>query len=152
MSKGQTFQAELLDHILNNVALALVGDAAGLQPSAANGNLYVALHNGDPGETGNQTTNELSYTGYARVPVARNPASKQWTVTVASPAEAVNAAEVAFGAKTAGTDVTPTHFSIGTSAAGTGKICYSAALSQSILIQNGITPRYAAGDLKVTEE
>lgn len=40
---------------------------------------YVSLHTGDPGEAGDQTTNEATYAGYARVAVARD--SGGWTVT-----------------------------------------------------------------------
>lgn len=45
-----------------NTDWANVGDAAGLQNSAAAGSLYLSLHTASPAETGNQTTNEISYT------------------------------------------------------------------------------------------
>lgn len=43
MSAGNTFETELPEHILNNADIALIGDAAGLPGSAADGNLYVSL-------------------------------------------------------------------------------------------------------------
>ena len=57
MSMSNAFETELLDLIFNNAAVANIGDAGGLQPSAAAGSLYVSLHTGDPGEAGNQGTN-----------------------------------------------------------------------------------------------
>ena len=50
MSKGNTFENDLLLLVFNNTAAALIGDASGLQPSATAGSLYVSLHTSDPGE------------------------------------------------------------------------------------------------------
>lgn len=69
---------DTLSHLLQNAAIANVGDTSGLQPSATAGSLYVSLHTSDPGVTGNQTTNETSYTSYARVAVARSGSG--WTI------------------------------------------------------------------------
>jgi len=52
----------LLLLLFNNTAWAVVGDASGLQPSGAAGNLYLSLHTASPGEGGNQSTNEIAYT------------------------------------------------------------------------------------------
>lgn len=71
MSMSNAFETSLLDHIFNNAAVANIGDAGGLQPSATAGSLYLSLHTGDPGEAGDQTTNETAYTNYARVAVVR---------------------------------------------------------------------------------
>ncbi len=62
-SDGMTDEAAtaFLNLILNNTDWANVGDAGGLQNSAANGNLYLSLHTSSPAESGNQTTNEISY-------------------------------------------------------------------------------------------
>jgi hypothetical protein len=51
-----------LELFFKNTDWAVVGDAAGLQNSAAAGNLYLSLHTSSPGEAGNQSTNEISYT------------------------------------------------------------------------------------------
>lgn len=69
---------KILDLLFNNEAATGIGDAGGLLPSAAAGNLYVSLHTADPGAGGDQTTNEAAYTSYARVAVARTVAG--WTV------------------------------------------------------------------------
>ena len=135
MSKGNTFENELLSHILNNADIALIGDATGLRGSTTAGSLYVALHTADPGEAGTQTTSECAYTSYARVAIARSGAA--WTVTAnsASPASAIN-----MPAATGGTE-TATHFSVGTAASGTGKILYKGAISPTISISTGVTPQ-----------
>lgn len=146
MSKGNTFETELLDLILNNQAVPLIGDASGLQPSAAAGNLYVSLHTADPGEAGDQTTSEATYTSYARVAVARDDTG--WTVANGA---AANASEIAFPEATGGSN-TITHFGVGTASSGTGKILYKGALGSSLAVSDGITPRFAAGALDITED
>ena len=82
MSKTNAFENSLLLLIFNNTDIALIGDAAGLQNSATAGSLYFSLHTADPGEAGDQTTNEIAYTSYARTAVARSGAG--WTVTANS--------------------------------------------------------------------
>jgi hypothetical protein len=146
VSKGNTFENELLLHIFNNSDIADIGDAGGLQNSATAGSLYVSLHTSDPGEAGDQTTNETSYGSYARVAVARSGAG--WTVS----GNAVsNAAAITFPACASGTP-TISHFAIGTASSSTGKILYKGALSSSLAVSTGITPSFAIGELDVTEE
>lgn len=65
--------------LFDNTAFAKIGDASGLQPSAADGSFYVGLHTDSPGAGGDQTTNECAYTSYARVAVARTAGG--WTIT-----------------------------------------------------------------------
>jgi len=67
-----------LKHLLQNAAIAGVGDAGGLQPSASAGNLYVSLHTASPDAADIQTTSEADYTSYARVAVVRSASG--WTV------------------------------------------------------------------------
>lgn len=52
----------LLLLFFNNTDWAVVGDAAGLQNSAAAGSLFLSLHTASPAEAGNQSTSEISYT------------------------------------------------------------------------------------------
>jgi len=146
MSKGNTWENELLLLVFNNTDAALIGDATGLRGSSTAGSLYVSLHTGDPGEAGNQTTNECAYTSYARVAVARSGAG--WTV---SGNAVTNAALVQFPQCTGGSE-TATHFGIGTASSGTGKILYKGALSASLAISSGIQPQFGAGTLSGTED
>jgi len=146
MSKSNTFENDLLLLIFNNTDITLIGDAAGLQNSAAAGSLYVSLHTADPDETGDQTTNETAYTNYVRVAVARSGAG--WTVTGNAVA---NAALVQF-AQCGVTGATLTHFGVGTDSSGAGKLLYSGALTASLAVSSGIQPQFAAGDLDITED
>jgi hypothetical protein len=146
MSKSNTFENDILKLIFNNVDIADIGDAGGLQNSAAAGNLYIALHTSDPGEAGNASTNESAYTSYARVAVARDAGG--WTVSGNS---ATNAALIQFPECTGGSE-TITHVSITTASSGTSKILYSGALSASRSVSSGIQPQFAASALTVTED
>lgn len=141
MSFGNTFENDLLELIFKATAIANVADNAASSPLA---NLYVSLHTGDVGEAGDQTTSEATYTSYARVAVARSGSG--WTVT----ANAVtNAAEIAFPAATGGSN-TISHFAVGTASSGAGKVLLKGALSASLAVSSGITPRFAAGELDAT--
>ena len=144
MSMSNASETNLLNLLFNNTDWANVGDAAGLQNSAAAGSFYVALHTADPGDAGNQSTNEVSYTGYARVAVARTAGG--WTV---SGNKVSNTATVQFGECTAGS-ATATHFSVGLLTSGAGDILYSGSLSASRSISSGITPLFNAGALQGT--
>lgn len=149
MSKSDQFESDLLKLVFQNIGAALIGDAAGLLPSAGAGNLYVSLHTADPGETGTQATNETAFTNYARVPVVRS--SGGWTVSGTAPAQAANAATVSFP-QCGSTGATVTHFGVGTSLSGAGKLLYSAALTTPLAVSNLVTPQFAAGALVVTED
>jgi len=146
MSKGNTFENDLLQLIFNNVDIADIGDASGLQNSATAGSLYIALHTADPGEAGTAATSEAAYGSYARQAVARSGAG--WTV---SGNQASNAALVQFPECTSGSE-TITHVSITTAVSGTSKILYSGALSASRAVSSGIQPQFAIDALVVTED
>lgn len=134
-SKANTFTTDYLKLIFNNTAIPLVGDAAGPQPSATAGSLYVSLHTADPGVAGFQNTTEALYTGYARVAVAR--AAGGWTITAQSVSPT---AVIQFPPGTAGGE-TCTWAAVGTASSGAGKILYRGALTPSITTGNGITPQ-----------
>jgi hypothetical protein len=148
MSKSNAFENALLLLIFNNTDIANIGDAAGLQNSAAAGNLYFSLHTSDPGEAGTSITNEIAYTSYLRVAVARSGSG----FTVTGNAVAL-AADVVFPAGTGGTG-TATHWGIcgGTSTTPADNILlYKGAISPNIVCGNGVTPRLTAGTC-VTED
>ena len=148
MSKSNTFENDLLQLIFNNVDIADIGDAGGLQNSATAGSLYVALHTADPGEAGTAATSEAAYGSYDRVAVARSGAG--WTVAGNS---ATNAALVQFPECTSGSE-TITHVSItvGGTPTTADKILYSGALSASRSVSSGIQPQFAASALTITED
>lgn len=142
MSKGNTFENDLLLLIFNGTAIANIADNAATSPLTT---LQVALHTADPGEAGTQTTSEVAYTPYARVAVART--SGGWTVTSGSVSPV---ATIAFPACTAGT-ATATHASVGTAASGAGKVLYKGALTPNISISAGVTPQITTSST-VTED
>lgn len=146
MSATNAFETDLLDHIFANADIANIGDATGLRGSTTAGSFYISLHTADPGETGDQTTSEATYTSYARVAVVRSGSG--WTV---SGNEVTNAAAVTFPACTGGSS-TVTHFGIGTDSTGAGNLLFYGALTASLAISNGITPSFAIGALSVTAD
>lgn len=146
MSKGNTFENDLLALIFNATTIANIANNASTSPLTQ---LFVSLHTADPGEAGDQTTSECNYTSYARVGVNRN--SGGWTVTGNSVSPAAN---IDFANPSAATNLpqTATYFAIGTASTGTGKVLYKGALSPSIVISNtGVTPRITTGTT-ITED
>lgn len=144
MSMTNAAEAALLDLLFLNQDWANIGDAAGLQNSASAGSFYISLHTADPGEAGDQSTNEASYTGYARVAVARTAGG--WTRTTSTVA---NTALVQFAQCTGGS-ATVTHFGIGTDSTGAGNLLMKGALSSALSISNGIQPQFAASAMTAT--
>lgn len=147
MSSSNAAENSFLLLIFNNTNFANIGDATGLRGSSTAGNLFIALHTADPGETGDQTTSEATYTSYARVSVARSGAG--FTVSGTAPTQAANAAAVSFPACTGGTN-TITHFSVGVATSGASVILVSGALTASLAVSSGITPSFAIGQLTAT--
>lgn len=132
-SKGDTFENDLLKLIFNATAIANMADNAASSPLT---NLYVSMHTADPGDSGNQTTSEAAYTGYARVAVARTTGG--WTVTGNSVSPVAN---IDFGECTASCTGTLTYWMVGTASTGTGKILYKGAISPAIALSTGVIPR-----------
>lgn len=133
MSKSNTFENDLLKLIFNATAIANIADNAAGAPL---GSLYLSLHTADPGEAGDQTTNETAYTGYARIAVLRTAGG--WTVTGSSVSPV---AAIDFGECTAVPGAAITHAAIGTVIAGAGKILYSGTLTPNITMAVGVAPR-----------
>jgi hypothetical protein len=143
MSATNALETALLNLYFNATAIANVADNAASAPLTS---LFVSLYTADPGETGTQATNEVVYTGYARVAVLRNGTG--WTV---SGNQAASAADIEFPECTGGT-ATATHFGIGRGASGATVLDFKGALTASRIINPGITPRFAAGQLTVTAD
>jgi len=85
-------------------------------------NLYVSLHNGPPGNSGSQNTNETAYTNYSRAAVSRTTGG--WTVTQGSGttfSNVTNAAAINFPTCGPSGD-TLTHWGLGLSSSGVGTL------------------------------
>lgn len=145
MSKSDAFENDLMLLLFNNTNIANVGDATGLRGSTTAGSLYISLHTADPGETGNQSTNETSYGAYARQAVARSGAGFVVTGNSVSPA-----ANVTFPQATSGTG-TITHWGIGVAVSGATRLLYSGTVSPNIAIATGVQPVLTTGST-VTED
>ena len=133
MSKSNVFENDLLKLIFNATPIAGLADNAASSPVTS---LFLALHTGDPGEDGDQTTSEISYTGYTRLAVLRTGAG--WTVTANSVSPV---SDVLFPEMTGGAGGTATHASIGTLVSGAGKVLYKGALTPAITVALGVAPR-----------
>lgn len=141
MSKSDAWENGLLQLIFNGVAVAGLA-----QNHTTPSDLYLSLHSADPGDVGTLATNEVTtamYDTYARKQLARTTAN----FTVTGNAAAL-AASQDFPACTAGTGITATHWGIGPSS---GLLLYKGAISPTIAIAAGVTPRINAGTF-VTEE
>lgn len=135
MSKGNTTENDLVKFMFNNVAMPAYGS-----------NLYLSLHTSDPGEAGDQTSNETDYTGYTRIAVSRDAGG----FTVANNLSQ-NAALVQFP-QCSGNPQSITHIAVGTSASGAGQILYSGILNAPLAVANLIQPQIPASALQITED
>lgn len=141
--KADLYEQDILKLLLNGTPIANVADNAATGPLSS---LYVSLHTADPlagtTEAGTQSTSEVAYTSYARVAVARNNAAPFWTVTTDANGltRAVPTAAINFPKATGGT-AAATHFAIGSSASGAGRVFYAGPLSLTINVSNGVTPQ-----------
>lgn len=148
MSKTDAWENSLLLLLFNNTNVANVGDATGLRGSTTAGQLFISLHTADPGESGNQSTNEISYTGYARVGVNRASGAGGFTVTgnSVSPASAIT-----FGQMTAGAGGTVTHFGLGVASSGATVLLYKGTVTPNLAVTNGVTPQLTTAST-ITED
>jgi len=129
MSKSNVFEAGLIRHIFLNEAITLIGDAAGLLPSALAGDLFLGLCLVSPGEAGDQTTNECTYPAYARRPVPRSALG--WTVVGN---QVTLFADVDFPMRVDGGAAEEIlFFTVGTDLAGAGKVLYFGPLVKTNL-------------------
>lgn len=132
MSKGNTFENDLLKLIFTAVAIANLADDAASSPLT---NIQYGLHTATPNETGAQNTTEAAYGSYARVAVARTTGGHTVTNNSVSPN-----ANIDFPAATSGSE-TETHFHAGTAASAAGKVLYYGTVTPNIVVSTGVQPR-----------
>lgn len=143
MAKSTSVCNSILALIFNGTAWADIAENDSSGPLTS---LYLSLHTADPGVGGAQTTNEATYTGYARLAVARTTGG--WAVP--SSGSTSNAALAQFVICSGGSN-TITHVAIGKADSGAGLVLYSGALSSPRAVSDGIQPQFAIGALVVTE-
>lgn len=142
MAKSNTQETGYLKLLYQNIALANIGDAGGLQPSAAPGNFYASLYLSDP--TDADTGTEATYTNYARIAVVRSAGG--FTVT----GDAVTNAAVITFPTSGGVTNTITHIAIRTALAA-GDIVHYGALVTPIVVNTDDIPKFEIGNFTVTE-
>jgi hypothetical protein len=146
--KTDVFELDIVKLIFNGTAIANIADNAASSPLT---NLYVSLHTADPTDAAasGQTTNETTYTGYARVAIARTTGG--WTcATNTGVTTVVPVANITFGTCSAGT-ATITHVGIGTLTSGVGKLLFSGSLSPAIAVSSGVVPQITTAST-ITED
>lgn len=124
----------------NDIQQMLYNDVT--PPFMADTDWYLSLHTASPGAAWTQATNEVSYTGYARIPVVRSWSG--WTVAGSA---VTNATLLQFGTRTDAGSATATHWAIGRALTGTGQIIQYNELVISLPITQNITPQITAGDI-----
>jgi hypothetical protein len=138
MSIANTTENAILNLVFSATAWANYADNAASSPQT---NIGVSLHTADPADAGDATTNEVTYTSYTRINVAR---SNGWTTASGTNGSISPAANIDFPAGTGGSG-TVTHFATAKSNAtpptGTQAILWSGTVTPNIVTGNGITPR-----------
>ncbi len=133
MSKSNAFETDLLELLFNGTTIANIADDTVTAPATT---LTIALHTADPGEAGDQTTNEITtgeYNGYLRVAVTRSGGG--WAIAGNSVSPV---ADITFATSTGGTGATVSYFSVGT---GTAEyMLYSGTVSPNIVVSASVTP------------
>jgi hypothetical protein len=113
--------------------------------------LYGSLHTGAVGLGGDQTTNEVAYTGYARVAMLRNNVTGEFAT--ASGGSAANQNLLQIGNATAGTfPISATHVAIGENPSGAGTVLATGALVSTTVINLNSNPQFPIGQLIWAEQ
>lgn len=141
MGATNSFESEVLRHILLNEPLLGLGDTGGLLPSAAPGDVFVCLLSLDPGENG-LITNEAAYEGYARVAVPRGAAGWDEANGVARNFAAINFPECTGGVET------ELYFGICKTLTGDDMIFHE-ELPEPAFISIGVQPQFAPNTLTI---
>jgi len=132
MGIADVTENNLLDLIFTAVAWANYADNAGTSPET---NIHTALMTGDPTDSGTMSSNETTYTSYARVNVARTTGGFTVTANSVSPNSAIS-----FPAGTGGSG-SVTHFAFGKTGGGAADILFSGTVTPNITVGDGVTPQ-----------
>lgn len=122
---------DLLRLVLAAVPIPELADDASEDPITE---LWISLHTGDPGDDGDQETNEATYGAYERMSLARDGSS--WVFT----SEGARLADRLFFPRATSGSETLTHFAIGTSETGAGLLLHSDPLGTPVVVVAGVRP------------
>lgn len=142
MSKSNATENDILSYLFNSTAFPAYGNT-----------VYISLHTADPGEGGNQTTNETAYTSYDRVALTRADNTAWEVYQPGGVTTARNKVLISFPQCTGSPGDPITHVAIGTADhPSTGQILYSGPLNANLTLANLITPQFAINALVITED
>lgn len=132
----------ILNLLLRATALTIGGVNIAINAASDPATQYwLAAHTADPTDSGNQTSSECAYTGYARQAVARS--SDGWSESTTGSSSNVAAVEFPTCSASPGSPIT--HISIGVAETGNGGILQVCALGSSYQPAIGNKPAFAAG-------
>ncbi len=130
--KSTIFSGQILALLFNATTIPNVAINATSSPLT---NIYLSLHTADPTAAGTQTSSEVTYTSYARVPVARTTGG--FSVAAASVSPVAN---VIWPTPTGAAGQVATFVAYGAASSGSGELFYATPLSPTITITIGIPP------------
>lgn len=147
MPATDVLEQEILDLLFLNLAFDNIGDATGIPAAGTAGNFECSAHTGAAlTDSAIQTTQEATYTSYARVDDASTArAGSAWTVLTGT---VDNDLAITFPAATGGSE-TLTSFGLGSDISATELWIYG-TLGSSLAVSDGITPEFSAGDLDIS--
>ena len=111
-------------------------------PVKVNDPFYLSLHIADPGQTGNQSTNEAKYTGYQRIGVLRTPDSWDFRSGAAR-----NVNQLSF--PKAQSEEKITHIGLGSSDDPESVLLGLQKMKEPLLLSPGIIPTFFGGELGI---
>lgn len=139
-SMTDAFETALGGLLFRNAGISNIGDATGLPASAGAGSTQLSLHSVALTDASTLlTSNELTYTGYARQTQARSAAGWDSSGDTIS-----NAALIQFGEMSAGGPQTAVHLGCGLIATG-DVLRLHQDLNADLVINNGVNPQFAIG-------
>lgn len=144
-AKSNTFINDLLRLIFNAVNIPNIADNAGTSPYT---NLYLALHTANPSASGNQSSSETNYVGYARQAVPRTAGGFVVTGQTVKLNSQVNFPDPLSGTP----NQTITHWSIGVAGSGSSEILYFGPVAPNIPISFGLAGPALATGTTITEQ
>jgi len=131
--KGNGLQESILRYLFTTATAAATSTTT---------TLWVALHTADPGNSGNQATNEVSYTNYARQVTQRTTGTGGWIVSGTSPCSVFPSSAITFAQCTTSSTVVITNWSVGTSSSvgTTTGLYYCGTVTPNISLNANVTP------------
>lgn len=139
-SKTTASANDVVNYLLRNVAPSWAGAST----------LYLTIGTGAVGLGGNASTNEVAYTGFARVAIARNSSGG---FDASASGQSANNALLQFGVATAGTfPIVATHATITDAPSGASVALVTAALASPLTINLNSNPQFPVGNVVVQEQ